>query len=255
MKFLTAVHTDVGIRKKTNQDSALVMEAETDIGNVLLTVVCDGMGGLAKGEVASSAVIHSFSQWFETELPSILSLQNPTDRIFSSWEKIALAGNDRIAEYGKRFGVSMGTTLVAMLFAGGRYYIINIGDSRAYMVSDRLYQLTKDQTFIQREMDMGRMTYEEAMHSPQRNVLLQCIGASNYIEPDYFTGDVMPGQVFFLCSDGFRHIISEAELYDNLNPMILTDEQVMLDRAVYLIELNKSRMEPDNITVVIAKTV
>ena len=65
MNYLTAVHTDVGIRKKTNQDSALVMEATTDKGNVLLTVVCDGMGGLAKGEVASAAVIDAFSKWFE----------------------------------------------------------------------------------------------------------------------------------------------------------------------------------------------
>lgn len=255
MKFLTAVHTDIGIRKNTNQDSALLMEAETDIGNVLLTVICDGMGGLAKGEVASSAVIQAFGQWFENELPSVLSLENPADRIFSSWEKIALACNEKISQYGKSFGVSMGTTLVAMLFVKDNYYIINIGDSRAYCISDGLYQLTKDQTFIQREMDMGRMTYEEAMNSPQRNVLLQCIGASNFIEPDYFTGKVNPNQVFVLCSDGFRHIISQAEIYDNLNPNVLPNEQVMLDRAVYLTELNKSRQERDNITVVLVKTI
>ena len=255
MKFLTAVHTDIGITKSTNQDSALVMEAETDIGNVLLTVICDGMGGLAKGEVASSAVIQAFGQWFEKDLPSVLSLENPADRIFSSWEKIALSCNEKISQYGKSLGVSMGTTLVAMLFVKDNYYIINIGDSRAYCVSDGLYQLTKDQTFIQREMDMGRMTYEEAMNSPQRNVLLQCIGASNFIEPDYFTGKVNPNQVFVLCSDGFRHIISQAEIYDNLNPMVMPNEQVMLDRAVFLTELNKSRQERDNITVVLVKTI
>ena len=72
MNYLTAVHTDVGIRKKTNQDSALVMEATTDKGNVLLTVVCDGMGGLAKGEVASAAVIDSFSKWFENDLTKLV---------------------------------------------------------------------------------------------------------------------------------------------------------------------------------------
>lgn len=255
MNFLTAVHTDIGIRKNTNQDSALVMEAETDIGNVLLTVICDGMGGLAKGEVASSAVIQSFSQWFENELPNILTIENPKDRIFSSWEKIALACNDKISQYGKSYNVSMGTTLVAMLFFNNSYYIINIGDSRAYCISDNLCQLTKDQTFIQREMDMGRMTYDEAMNSPQRNVLLQCIGASNFIEPDFFTGQISTNQVFVLCSDGFRHIITEAEMYDNLNPYVLKDEATMLDRAVYLTELNKSRQERDNITVVLVKTI
>lgn len=255
MNFITAVHTDIGIRKSTNQDSALVMEAETDIGNVLLTVICDGMGGLAKGEVASSAVIQEFSQWFEEQLPAILAIDDPTDRIFSSWEKISFACNEKIAQYGKRQGVSMGTTLVAMLFAKDKYYIINIGDSRAYALSDQVYLLTKDQTFVQREMDMGRMTYEEAMNSPQRNVLLQCIGASNFIEPDFYTGAVSPNQSFVLCSDGFRHLISEAEIYDNLNPNVLTNEKTMIDRCVYLTELNKTRMERDNITVLLVKAI
>lgn len=255
MNFITAVHTDIGIRKSTNQDSALVMEAETDIGNVLLTVICDGMGGLAKGEVASSAVIQEFSQWFENQLPEILSIGDPTDRIFSSWEKISFACNDKIAQYGKRQGVSMGTTLAAMLIANGKYFIINIGDSRVYALSDQVYLLTKDQTFVQREIDMGRMTYEEAMHSPQRNVLLQCIGASNFIEPDFYTGAVSPNQVFMICSDGFRHLISDAEIYDNMNPYVLTDEKTMFDRCVYLTELNKSRMERDNITVLLVKAI
>lgn len=253
MKYLTAVHTDIGIKKKTNQDSALILEADSDLGNVLLTVICDGMGGLAKGEVASSAVIHAFSQWFENELPTIMTLENPKDRIFSSWEKIALSCNEKISSYGKAHGVSMGTTLIAVLFMGNDYYIINIGDSRAYCISDNLYQLTKDQSFIQREMDMGRMTYEEAQVSPQRNVLLQCIGASNIIEPDFYTGKLSSGQIFMLCSDGFRHIISEAEIYERLNPYILVDEKAMMDNAVYLTELNKYRLEQDNITVVLVR--
>lgn len=255
MNFLTAHHTDVGTRKKTNQDSMLVMQAETGAGQVLLASVCDGMGGLAKGEVASSGVIRSFSQWFETELPRILALEDPRDRIFSSWEKIAFACNTRIGYYGRQNGVSMGTTLVAMLFVKNRYYIINIGDSRAYCISDRVYQLTKDQTFIQREMDMGRMTYEEAMNSPQRNVLLQCVGASDYIEPDFFEGEFYPNQTFMLCSDGFRHLISEAELFDQLNPNALVSEDVMHDKEVFLVELNKSRRELDNITVALVKTI
>ena len=72
MKFLTAIQTDVGIRKKTNQDSVLVMEADTELGNVLFSVVCDGMGGLAKGEVASATVIREFARWFESDFPTIL---------------------------------------------------------------------------------------------------------------------------------------------------------------------------------------
>ncbi len=232
----------------------MILEANTDLGNVLLAVICDGMGGLAKGEVASSAVIHAFKDWFNNELPRILTLEDPKDRIFSSWEKIVFSCNDKISAYGRSNGVSMGTTLIALLLIGDRRYIINIGDSRAYCISDSLAQLTKDQTFVQREMDMGRMTYEEAKNSPQRNVLLQCIGASNFIEPDFFSGEVRPGEVYMLCSDGFRHIITSDEIFERLNPYVLVDEKAMTDNAVYLTELNKYRQELDNITVLLVKT-
>lgn len=255
MDFLTAVHTDVGIRKNTNQDSALIMEARTDHGNVLLSVICDGMGGLAKGEVASATVIKAFSDWFENELPKLIGLEEPDSLIFGEWEELIMDCNQKISDYADQLGVSMGTTLNAALFMKGKYYIINVGDSRAYVIADGLYQLTKDQSFVQREIDMGRMTPEEAAVSPRRNVLLQCVGASPIITPDHYTGDYAVGQVFMQCSDGFRHMITPEELYQHLNYAVLTDEQTMLNNTVYLTELNKSRRETDNITVLLVKVI
>lgn len=253
MNFITAAHTDIGIKKKTNQDSALIMEAESNVGNILLAVICDGMGGLAKGEVASSALIQAFADWFEQELPKNLLQNNLKEYIFNSWRDIAFRINYKISNYGRAQGIKLGTTLVAVLFVKSEYYIINIGDSRVYCLYDNIYQLTKDQTFIQQEMDMGRMTYQEAMTSPKRSVLLQCVGASDCIEPAYYSGPVTSGQIFMLCSDGFRHVVGEQELYENLNPNVLTNEQVMLDRAIYLTELNKYRQEQDNISVILIR--
>lgn len=253
MRFLTAVHTDIGIKKQTNQDSALIMEAKTDMGNILLTVICDGMGGLAKGEVASSTVIRAFSRWFEKDAKKILGMNDPESRIFSDWEKIIFSCNSAISGYAKQNGISMGTTLNAVLFMKGRYYIVNIGDSRTYCLSDSMTQLTKDQTYVQREMDMGRMTPEEARVSPQRNVLLQCVGASEFIDPGFYSGDYAPGQAFLQCSDGFRHIITEEEIFSYCSPSVLVNEQRMLDNAVYLTELNKYRRETDNISVILVK--
>ncbi len=255
MEFLTAVHTDVGIRKSTNQDSALVMEAQTDCGRVLFSVICDGMGGLAKGEVASATVINAFSDWFEKELPKLLHMEDPEKMIFGEWEELVMDCNQRISEYAGRFGVSMGTTLNAALFMKDRYYLINIGDSRAYLISNGLYQLTKDQSYVQREVDLGHITPEEAAVHPRRNVLLQCVGASPIITPDYYSGVCESGQVFMQCSDGFRHTITPEELFQYLNYSVLTDEQTMLDNAVYLTELNKSRHETDNITVLLVKII
>ncbi len=233
----------------------MIIEAKTDFGNILLTVICDGMGGLAKGEVASSTVISAFSSWFERDLPHLLEIQGDyKDRIFKAWGDIITSCNQKISAYARSNGVSMGTTLNALLFLKDKYYIVNIGDSRTYRITDTLYQLTKDQTFVQREIDMGRMTQEEAMVSPQRNVLLQCVGASDYISPDFFTGDVASGEVYMQCSDGFRHIITSEEIYQYLNPQVLVNEQAMIDNAVYLTELNKYRRENDNITVLLVKT-
>ena len=258
MRFITAVHTDIGIKKNTNQDSALIIEANSDLGTILLTVICDGMGGLAKGEVASSTVIAAFSRWFERELVDLLPELNDSYRfeelLFSEWKRIIYNCNAKISSYAHSIGASMGTTLNAVLFLQGRYYIVNVGDSRAYRITDSLVQLTKDQTFIQREMDMGRMTPEEARVSPQRNVLLQCVGASDYIEPDFVTGDFGPDEVFMQCSDGFRHIVTPEEIYQCLCPQNLVSEQAMIDNAVYLTDLNKYRREQDNITVILVKT-
>ena len=143
---------------------------------------------------------------------------------------------------------------VAFLILGDKYYVMNVGDSRAYMLSDAIYQLTKDQTYVQYEMDMGHMTWEQAQTHPQRNVLLQCIGASEVIKPDYFVGDVEPDMTFILCSDGFRHVISPDEIYEKLRPDILDNEEVMLQNARDLVEMNKSRKEVDNISVAVIRT-
>ena len=137
----------------------------------------------------------------------------------------------------------------------GRYYLVNVGDSRAYLITDGLYQLTKDHSYVQREVDMGRMTPEEALTSPRRNVLLQCVGASRVVKPDFFSDVYRPGQVYMQCSDGFRHAITPEEIYQELNPSVLTDEQTMKDKAVLLTERNKELRETDNITVLLVKVV
>ena len=249
MGFLSIAHSDVGIKKNTNQDSVLIKEAMTDYGEVLLAVVCDGMGGLAKGEVASAALIRAFSSWFEDKFPEILyekRKDGAIDRMELENELNALVidVNHRIAEHGKQFHVAM-----------GRYYTMNVGDSRVYTIdSEKVSQLTKDQTFVQKEIDQGRMTLEEARNHPQRNVLLQCVGASEVIMPEFTNGEYTSDEVFMICSDGFRHLISEEEFFKLMNPGKLNTEKEMRDAALYCTELNKSRQEKDNISVILVKT-
>ena len=260
MEFLSAVHTDIGIRKNTNQDSVLIKEAFTDYGEVMLAVVCDGMGGLAKGEVASATLVRAFSSWFEEKFPWILyekRKDNEIDRmeLENDLNDLILDVNRKIAEHGRESHVAMGTTAALLLLTGGRYYTLNVGDSRVYKLdSENMTQITKDQTFIQREIDQGSLTPEEARNHPQRNVLLQCVGASEVIIPEFTHGTYEKGELFIICSDGFRHLITEDEFKKIMNPEKMRSEKDLRDAAVYCTELNKSRQERDNISVILLKT-
>ena len=218
MTFETATWTDVGTRKETNQDSLLVLQADTDAGHVLLAAVCDGMGGLAKGEVASAAMVNALSSWFCQSLPKLLAEGFSEERLSGEWKTLVDDTSKRISSYGEELDISLGTTAGVFFVIGSSYYIMNIGDSRIYLISDAVYQLTKDQTFVQHEVDVGNITIEEAMVHPKRSVLLQCIGASNIVVPDFFSGKLKKNQVYMLCCDGFRHVITPDEFYGALNP-------------------------------------
>lgn len=158
--------------------------------------------------------------------------------------------------YGKRCGLAsgLGTTVTALLLTEQRYYIINVGDTRAYEIGDHVVLLTKDQTVVAREVELGNLTQVEAETDPRRSVLLQCVGASDEVYPDMFFGDTALNATYMLCSDGFRHEITEREIYAYLNPTVMTDADGMQRNMEALIELNKQRRERDNISVVTIRT-
>ena len=254
MNFVISANTDIGISKDTNQDSLTSMVLNTPQGRMAFCVLCDGMGGLDKGEVASASVINAFRSWAQNELPQLCNAPLEDATIRSQWGAIVDRQNSMIKAYGARQGVRLGTTVVAMLLTQTRYYILNVGDSRAYEITTGLRQLTSDQTFVAREVAQGHMTPEQAETDSRRSVLLQCVGASEEVYPDMFFGDVAPNTTYMLCSDGFRHEITAEEIYEKLQPGVLFDEYTMQQNSLYLIELNKQRQERDNISVSLVRT-
>ena len=255
MKYFGSASTDVGIVKSTNQDSVCLKIADFDSkGQVAMAVICDGMGGLAKGELASKTVICRFSNWFEKELPKLINSYTK-EKISSEWTRIIREQNQRILNYGTQTSVNLGTTLSVILIIEGSYIIAHVGDSRIYEISDSVKQLTEDQTFINREIKAGRMTPQEAAVHPKRNMLLQCVGASHEVDPDVLYGTVAPNTVFMLCSDGFRHVLTDAEIFENFNPSNINSKETMKQNSDYLIDVVKKRNERDNITVALLKSV
>lgn len=251
MHFVAIADTDIGTSKNTNQDSILIKHASTLNGEVLLAIVCDGMGGLVKGELASATVIRSFSDWFDNELAKELSSLDM--KVIAGKIELMLKDlNLRILEYGKYTGINLGTTFSGILFVDNQYVIAHVGDSRVYYMGSSINQLTEDQTVVAREVRLGRMTVEEAKLDKRRNILLQCIGASRIVNPQIIYGLAEKG-AYMLCSDGFRHKITEDEIFESLKPAKLTSKKIMHANAKKMIDLVKSRKERDNVSVVLIK--
>lgn len=253
MKYLGAAVSDTGISKKTNQDSVCLKIANTGKrGQIAMGVICDGMGGLEKGELASATVIRGFEEWFDRQLPRKISNYTWED-LAVDWERLIKANNYKIFEYGEKNKISLGTTVSAILIMEGIYMIVHVGDSRIYCISDSVRQLTEDQTFVAREIRRGNMTEEQAARDPRRNVLTQCVGAMGIVTPDILRGKVEKNTVYMLCSDGFRHELTKNEMYEGFRFDHIRSLEEMTQNSTQLIERVKSRNERDNISVALIK--
>ncbi len=251
IKLSAAACSDIGLYKKTNQDSLIIKHAAGCKYEILMAAVCDGMGGLDKGELASATVIRALSKWFEWEI--LNSPQRKSIRAAAeSWVYMLREQNKVLSAYGKAQKMRLGTTFTGVLFINNKYMAVHVGDSRFYRIDTSIRQLTTDHTFVARETAMGNMTKEQARIDKRRNLLLQCIGASEDIEPEILFGKVKKG-AYLLCTDGFRHEITEDEMYRELMPQLLTDKRAMHDRCLNLIERIKKRNERDNISVLLIR--
>lgn len=259
MKFEAIGHTDIGTTKTSNQDSYCIKIANTEIGQVALIAVADGMGGLQKGELASSYAINKLSDWFEDELPKSLEIMSSSTSGLESflsgqWSGIVQDLNLTIMRYGRSEHMNLGTTLTVLLVVGARYSIVHVGDSRVYEISSKgkVKQLTEDQTYVHREIEAGRMTAEEAAVHPKRNVLLQCIGSSKKVEPELEHGNIKKNACYLVCSDGFRHELSD----DQIASINFEDTHWEVKTKEVLIELTeyaKNSGESDNLTAAVLK--
>lgn len=255
MRFLSAAHTDVGISKKINQDAFCLKIAKTPRENIAFAVLCDGMGGLKCGELASALVVNTFSNWFEKEFSEMTKGGIQFEKIQTRWTQLVTEQGQKILEYGQSQGISLGTTLTGILIVNNRYIFVQVGDSRIYKLNASIRQITKDQTLVSHEVEQHRLTEDEARVDKRKNILLQCVGASKTIVPEIQTGTVEEGSVFLLCSDGFRHEISDDEIFGVMAPNVLASEKMMKKCLVDLIDLNKTRNEKDNITAIAIKAV
>lgn len=267
-KFYSAAYSDAGTVKTVNQDSLSVKIAEAGGRETAFAVICDGMGGLEQGELASATVVRAFEKWHSEELSGLLtqhaSEQELAKALKKSWEALAFACNDRIRKYGQTHATQLGTTLTALLLAGGYFYILHIGDCRVYeFTKAHTAVLTKDQTYVAREVALGHMTPEQARHDSRRSVLLQCIGVNETktLQPDFISGTLPERAAYLLCTDGFWHepprevlsrtCWSDMQMLDWSEENRRENAQSMQEILAGLAVRSKQRGERDNLSAIL----
>lgn len=255
MDFLISASTDTGIRKLTNQDSLSIKKLRSNNQKMVFAVLCDGVGGLKQGEIASATVVDAFNAWLANPVSSLhVKGDINQEDVKCEWKKVIHKVNEKLKNYGRQNGISLGTTVVVMLLTERMYYVLNIGDSRVYEIKHEVKQITKDQTLVEFELEKGIISQQEAKVDKRKHILLQCVGASNQIIPEFIVGETKKDAVYMLCSDGFVHKITQKEMFQYLQPEVLVEKRGTKNNMEYLIELNKQRDEKDNISIAIART-
>lgn len=256
MEYLVAAYTDTGIRKETNQDSICIRRATiSGRGEAILAVVCDGMGGLKKGEVASAAAVNAFGAWFDANLSCLPSFDSRNfTQVRRQWGELVDKLHQGLLNYAKKNMIQLGTTIAAFFAYGDRYLTMNVGDSRIYERKKSLRQMTEDQSLVAREIAAGRITEEESRHHPQRNILLQCLGAGDQVTPVFIEGKVQGDALYLLCTDGLSHEVSPKELEERFQTVYLNSKDAMTSALREVTELCMARGETDNITSILLKT-
>lgn len=240
--------TDVGRKRRNNQDGYLLMRGDDLNGELdALFVVADGMGGRKGGEVASDIVIHVLPEYISQSLERRNGFKPPIDvstLLSDGIEQADRAVKRRQAQEPDLSG--MGTTCVAAIVDANRLTIANVGDSRAYLLrGGRLTQLTEDHSAVWEEVKSGRITAEAARTTRFRNVITRCVGSESNATPEIQTYELEEGDSVLLCSDGLSSELPDSEIARIFAG--IADPQEACDE---LVEAASQAGGRDNITVV-----
>jgi protein phosphatase len=237
--YLAAAVTDRGRKRPSNED-AFGYSVEDGV-----FAVCDGMGGAAAGEIASSLAVDEVLRLFDGRFAGQAA---PMPQL---GEQAIVAANEAIYSRSQRnYRLNgMGTTLVFLVVEDARVWVLNVGDSRCYRLRNRtLEQLTLDHSLVEEQVRLGRMTRAEALRSPLRNVITRALGTQCRVTPDIFELQAEPGDLFLLCSDGLTRELTDPAIESLLNAELGLEELC----ATLVVAANKAGGH-DNITCLLVR--
>lgn len=230
--------TDIGKRRKLNQD--YVYTSERPIGNLPnVFIVADGMGGHNAGDYASKytveTIVREIAASFEVNPEKILA-----KAIEVANEDIIRLARENVEMEG------MGTTVVVATCMGKYLRVANVGDSRLYVVGEKITQITRDHSLVEEMVRMGGIDRETARNHPDKNIITRAIGATEKVEVDFFDVELKPGEIVLMCSDGLTNMLEDEEIR-----MILNGQRDIVEKAEELVKAANNNGGKDNIAVIL----
>lgn len=237
--------SDIGIAREMNQDYYYISD---DKNEIKLYILADGMGGYKGGEIASQLAVTSARNYIENNFK-----ETPKDKssliqlIGSSVEYANMVVYEKAKENSELEG--MGTTLEICLIYNNKAYIAHIGDSRIYRIrKEFMRKITKDHSYVQKLVEDGTITKEEAATHPKKNMLMKALGCNAFVEPDVTIKGFLKGDTLIICSDGLTNMVNQEEIYNIATSKFEYAPNELIEKA------NKNGGY-DNITVIIIRNI
>lgn len=230
---------DKGVVRNSNQDAYFAGEISQD---VTFAVVCDGMGGANAGNVASGTAVKTISEYIIKSYRNNMSAEDISKMLKNAIISANIEIYDMSSQNENLSG--MGTTVVAAVVRDGNAVIANVGDSRIYLVDDKLTQLTTDHSVVQTLIESGKITPEDAKVHPRKNVITRALGAEAEVAVDISECCLSEGDTLLLCTDGLTNFATEEDI---LKTFKQNDISAVAEK---LVELANNGGGGDNITAV-----
>lgn len=237
--------TDKGKVREMNQDYYYI---STSLDEVQLYILADGMGGYNGGEIASGLAVQTAKNYIENNFKEIEKDKDSIIQLLgSSMEYANMVVYEKSKENPELQG--MGTTLEICLIYNNKVYIGHIGDSRIYRIrKEFIRKLTQDHSYVQKLVKEGTITKEQALHHPQKNMLMKALGCNAFVEPDVMVKGFLKDDILIMCSDGLSNLVTQDIIYEEASKNI---EQAPKE----LVRLANDKGGYDNITVIVIKNI
>lgn len=237
--------SDIGKVREMNQDSFYI---STSLDEIQLYLLADGMGGYKGGEIASNLAIQSAKSYIENNFKEIdKDRESIIQLVGSSMEYANMVVYEKSKEEPELEG--MGTTLEICLIYNNKVYIGHVGDSRVYRIRNEfMRKLTQDHSYVQKLVKDGTITKEEAVHHPQKNMLMKALGCNAFVEPDVMVKGFLKDDILVMCSDGLTNMVEQEDIFKFAKKSIEFAPKELVDLA-------NSKGGYDNITVVVIKNI